>query len=181
MAPSSPLRFARRRRVARRSQNSRSRHRPFFNRRFARRHQSGHPHDSAPGGNRDRRGAEFSRRDLRPAATIRVHGPADSSPRSHRRLLPPCRPHPMIGTAVTLSLVPEARGGPFVYWDDLPAACRRAAAHGFDAIEIFPRNAEELNAKTVRGLLEEHGLKLAAMGTGAGWVAHGLRLTDPDA
>ena len=30
----------------------------------------------------------------------------------------------MIRSAVTVSLVPEARGGPFVFWDDLPADIR---------------------------------------------------------
>src|SRR5262249_54009852 len=85
----------------------------------------------------------------------------------------------MIQSAVTLSLVPEARGGPFVYWDDLEGACARAAALGFDALEIFPRATEDLNAKQGRRLLAAQGLKLAAMGTGAGWVAHKLRLTDP--
>ena len=33
-------------------------------------------------------------------------------------------------SAVTISLVPEARGGPFVFWDDLPAACRKAKELG---------------------------------------------------
>ncbi len=86
----------------------------------------------------------------------------------------------MIQSAVTISLVPEARGGPFVFWDDLAAGCARAAAHGFDAVEIFPRSTDELNAKQLRQILKQHKLKLAAMGTGAGWVVHKLRLTDPD-
>ena len=84
-------------------------------------------------------------------------------------------------SAITISLVPEARGGPFVFWDDLAAGCAKAAGLGFDAVEIFPRSAEELNAKEVRHLLTKHHLRLAAVGTGAGWVAHQLRLTDPDA
>jgi sugar phosphate isomerase/epimerase len=87
----------------------------------------------------------------------------------------------VIHSAVTISLVPEARGGPFVFWDDLAAGCAQAAALGFDAVEIFPRSAEELNAKELRQLLDQHRLKLAAMGTGAGWVVHKLRLPDPDA
>ncbi len=87
----------------------------------------------------------------------------------------------MIRSAVTISLVPEACGGPFVFWDDLAAGCARAAAHGFDAIEIFPRSTEDLNARQLKQLLRQHKLKLAAMGTGAGWVVHKLRLTDPDA
>lgn len=87
----------------------------------------------------------------------------------------------VIRSAVTISLVPEARGGPFVFWDDLAAGCARAAELGFDAVEIFPRSATELNAKELRGLLDRHGLRLAAVGTGAGWLVHNLRLTDPDA
>lgn len=87
----------------------------------------------------------------------------------------------MICSAVTVSLVAEARGGPFVFWDDLAAGCARAAAHGFDAVEIFPRSTGDLNARQLQQLLKEHQLKLAAMGTGAGWLVHRLRLTDPDA
>lgn len=87
----------------------------------------------------------------------------------------------MMRSAVTVSLVPEARGGPFVFWDDLEAACARAAALGFDAVEIFARSAEELNARDLKRLLLQHRLALAAMGTGAGWVIRKLSLTSPDA
>lgn len=83
-------------------------------------------------------------------------------------------------SAVTISLVPEARGGPFVFWDSLDDGCQRAAALGFDAVEVFPRSAEELDAAQLKRALAGNGLKLAAMGTGAGWVVRKLRLTDPD-
>jgi len=83
-------------------------------------------------------------------------------------------------SAVTISLVPEARGGPFVFWDDFAAACAQAAALGFDAIEIYPSSAEELDVGDIAHRLAAHGLKCAACGTGAGWVKHRLRLTDPD-
>ncbi|HEY1187690.1 MAG TPA: sugar phosphate isomerase/epimerase family protein [Gemmata sp.] len=84
-------------------------------------------------------------------------------------------------SAVTISLVPEARGGPFVYWDDLAEGCREAAARGFDAVEVFPPSAEAIDAAQLRSLLDECGLTLAAVGTGAGWVKHKLSLTSPDA
>ena len=81
-------------------------------------------------------------------------------------------------SAVTISLVPEASGGPFVFWHDLAAGCAQAAELGFDAVEVFPRSAPELDVALLRSCLDRHGLKLAAMGTGAGWVVHKLRLTD---
>jgi len=83
--------------------------------------------------------------------------------------------------AITISLVEQARGGPFVYWDGLEDGCRRAAAAGADAVELFVPSADAVEADTLRGLLDEHNLKLAAVGTGAGMVLHGLSLTHRDA
>ena len=84
-------------------------------------------------------------------------------------------------SAITVSLVPEAKGGPFVYGSGLPEACADAAALGFAAIEIFPRGAEGFDRAGLTALLRQHSLKLAAMGTGAGWVVHKLSLTEADA
>jgi sugar phosphate isomerase/epimerase len=83
-------------------------------------------------------------------------------------------------SAVTVALVPEARGGPFVYWDDLAAGCRAAAALGFDAVEVFPPGPDALDPGELRALLDDTGLSLAAVGTGAGWVKHRLSLTSAD-
>jgi sugar phosphate isomerase/epimerase len=83
-------------------------------------------------------------------------------------------------SAITISLVPEARGGPFVFWDDLEAGFEHAAKLGFEAVEVFPPSAEALDARRIRHLLEKHNLKLAAVGTGAGWLLRKLRLSDPD-
>ncbi len=87
----------------------------------------------------------------------------------------------MIRSSVTISLVPETRGGPFVFWDDLPAACVKAKTLGFDAIEVFPPSADAVDPRQLRTLLDDHGLALAAVGTGAGWVKHRLHLCQPDA
>jgi sugar phosphate isomerase/epimerase len=86
-----------------------------------------------------------------------------------------------VKSAVTISLVPEANRGPFVLHDGLEAGCRAAAEHGFDGVEIFPAGAGDVAAASVRPLLEAHGLGLAAIGTGAGFVKHGLHLVHPDA
>ncbi len=83
-------------------------------------------------------------------------------------------------SAVTICLVPEARGGPFVYWDDLATACQQAAARGFDAVEIFPPDPDAIDPQELRGLLDDHELSLAAVGTAAGWLKHRLTLTSSE-
>lgn len=84
-------------------------------------------------------------------------------------------------SAVTICLVPEARSGPFVFHDGLADGCRRAAAFGFDGIEVFPTSADGFPREELATLLSETGLHLAAMGTGAGWLRQRLSLCDPDA
>jgi sugar phosphate isomerase/epimerase len=86
-----------------------------------------------------------------------------------------------IQSCVTISLVPEARGGPFVFWDDLEAGCRKAAALGFDAVEVFPPAPDAVDPGELRRLLDANRLKLAAVGTGAGWLRRRLTLTHPEA
>ena len=88
--------------------------------------------------------------------------------------------HLMIRSAVTVSVVEQARGGPFVFWDDVPAACRKAQELGFDAVELFAPGPDAVDPGRIRSLLDEHRLELAAVGTGAGMVLHGLSLVDPD-
>ncbi len=93
-------------------------------------------------------------------------------------------------SAVTIALVPEARRGPFVFHAcptlaaecdvTLDECCERAAELGFDAVEIFPSDAETFPRQELRELLAAQGLALAAVGTGAGWVKHGLCLCDAD-
>ncbi|MEI6871992.1 MAG: TIM barrel protein, partial [Verrucomicrobiota bacterium] len=83
-------------------------------------------------------------------------------------------------SAITVSLVPEAKGGPFVFWDGLEDAFTQASVHGFDAVEIFPSSSEALSIPEVQALQQKTGLSVAAVGTGAGWVKHKLHLCHPD-
>src|SRR5690348_14902760 len=85
-----------------------------------------------------------------------------------------------ISSCVTISLVPQARGDPFIFWDDLEAGCRKAAQLGFDAVEVFPSSPDAVKPADLRRLLDENGLKLAAIGTGAGWLLRRLTLTHED-
>ena len=93
-------------------------------------------------------------------------------------------------SAITISLVPQARRGPFVFHcrqpgeeSELPTlaeACSQAAELGFDAVEIFAADAESFPTAELKELLAAHRLSLAAVGTGAGWVCRQLSLVDPD-
>src|SRR4051794_1771316 len=85
-----------------------------------------------------------------------------------------------VQVSVTVCLIPEAKGGPFVLWDDLPGSIGQAAALGYDAVELFPPEPDALAPQTVKDLLAPHKLKVSAVGSGAGWVRHKLSLTHPD-
>jgi sugar phosphate isomerase/epimerase len=81
-------------------------------------------------------------------------------------------------SAITVSLVEEARGGPFVFWHDLPGAIKSAKGLGFDAVELFAASPLEVDMKETKALLDVAGLKVAAVGTGAGWVINRVHLVD---
>lgn len=84
-------------------------------------------------------------------------------------------------SAITISITPQARRGPFVFHDGLADGIEQAAKLGFDAVEIFPPAANAIDEAELQGLLDHHSLKVAAIGTGAGWLIHGWSLTTSDA
>jgi len=83
-------------------------------------------------------------------------------------------------SAITVSLVSQAKGGPFVFWDGLEDACSHAARIGLDAIEIFAPDGDTIRGLPLRRMLDQFPLQIAAFGTGAGMVRHGLSLSHPD-
>ena len=85
-----------------------------------------------------------------------------------------------IKSAVTLALVPEIKTGPWIYWEELETSMSKAAALGFDGIELFTPSGTDIDNNHLTQLLKTHSLELAAVGTGAGKVIHGLTLTDPN-
>lgn len=82
-------------------------------------------------------------------------------------------------TAVTLCRVPESAAGPFVFHDPLETGFAKAAALGYDAVELFLQGPDAVAVEEIQALQKQHGLAIAAVGTGAGMVKHGLSLTDP--
>jgi sugar phosphate isomerase/epimerase len=87
----------------------------------------------------------------------------------------------MVRSAITACLVPELKGAPFVFWDDLETSCQQAAELGFDAIELFPADADSLVELKTGEVVARHGLKVSGVGTGVGFVKHRLSLTSGDA
>ena len=83
-------------------------------------------------------------------------------------------------TAVTLCRVAESAAGPFVFHEPLAEGFAKAASHGFDAVELFLEGPDAVAVEELQELQEAHGLQVAAVGTGAGMVKHGLSLTDPE-
>lgn len=83
-------------------------------------------------------------------------------------------------SAITLSQVPEAAAGPFVFHQPLPEGFAAAAKHGYDSVELFFPGPDFISVEEVKALAAEHNLGIAAVGTGAGMVKHGLSLTDED-
>jgi sugar phosphate isomerase/epimerase len=82
-------------------------------------------------------------------------------------------------TAITLSQVPEAAAGPFVFHEPLAQGFALAKETGFDDVELFLPGPDHVSVEEIKALSQAHGLGIAAVGTGAGMVKHGLSLTDP--
>lgn len=86
----------------------------------------------------------------------------------------------MMRSSVTISLEPGLTGGPWIFTNELNKSISYAAACGFDGVELFFDDPSNASLLELRPLLESTGLRLAALGTGAGNVLHGLTLTHPD-
>jgi len=82
-------------------------------------------------------------------------------------------------SAVTLTQVREAASGPFVFHEPLAEGFALAKEAGFDDVELFLPGPEAVSVDEIKSLAETQGLGIAAVGTGAGMLRHGLSLTDP--
>lgn len=82
-------------------------------------------------------------------------------------------------TAITLCQVPEAAAGPFVFHEPLAQGFALAKEFGYDDVELFLPGPNHVTVDEIKTLANSHRLGIAAVGTGAGMVKHGLSLTDP--
>ena len=71
-------------------------------------------------------------------------------------------------SAITLSQVPEAAAGPFVFHEPLAEGFASAAKHGYDSVELFFPGPDFITVDEVKALAAKHDLGIAAVGTGAG-------------
>lgn len=81
-------------------------------------------------------------------------------------------------SAVTLCQVSEAAAGPFVFHEPLEQGFALAKQTGFDGVELFLPGPDAHSIREIQSLSQLHGLGIAAVGTGAGMLKHGLSLTD---
>ncbi|MBC8468958.1 MAG: sugar phosphate isomerase/epimerase [Planctomycetes bacterium] len=86
----------------------------------------------------------------------------------------------MIKSCATIALVPEIKTGPWIYWDGPDISIPKAAKLSFDAVELFTASADAVDPEQLEQLCDANKIKIAAVGTGAGKVLHGLTLTNPD-
>ena len=87
----------------------------------------------------------------------------------------------MIKSSVTINLAASVKTGPWIFHELLEISLPKAAAMGFDGVELFTASADAVDSDLLKRLLQQYALHLSAAGTGAGKVIHGLTLTDPDA
>ncbi|MHB9071061.1 MAG: TIM barrel protein [Sedimentisphaerales bacterium] len=86
----------------------------------------------------------------------------------------------MLKFSATICLVLEMKSGPFLFSDDFKSSCSKAAVAGFDAVDLIIASSDSIKADVVEKVLAKYGLRLGAVGTGAGFVCKGLSLTCPD-
>jgi sugar phosphate isomerase/epimerase len=78
-----------------------------------------------------------------------------------------------------LALSPtKSEFAPLLYTGDLRLGMQKAAAFGFDGVELNLRNSDKVDQDTIVGWAEELGLEVPSFGTGQSYFADGLSLAD---
>lgn len=74
----------------------------------------------------------------------------------------------------------DALPSAFVVWRGFEESIRKAAACGYDGVELALRDAAELEPTKLRGWLSAAGLQVSCISTGQVFAARGLYFTHPD-
>lgn len=80
---------------------------------------------------------------------------------------------------ISVALSPtRARFAPLLYMGDLRLGMQKAAAFGFDGVELNLRDSDDLDQDAIAGWAEELGLEVPSFGTGQSYFEDGLSLAD---
>ena len=82
------------------------------------------------------------------------------------------------GIAISQEILGE--GAPIPFQGGIPEGMAKAAAMGFDCVELHIRNPAGIDPKTLARRSEEAGVRIAAIGTGLEYSFNGLSLTSED-
>ena len=74
----------------------------------------------------------------------------------------------------------QAKSSAFVVWRGFEESIRKAAAYGYDGVELALKNAEELDRRDLRRWLKESGVEVSCITTGQVFADTGLYFTHPD-
>ena len=82
------------------------------------------------------------------------------------------------GIAISQEILGE--GAPVPFQGGIPEGMAKAAAMGFDCVELHIRNPSSFDAKVLARISDETGVRIAAIGTGLEYALNGLSLTSDD-
>jgi sugar phosphate isomerase/epimerase len=82
-------------------------------------------------------------------------------------------------TAIVVSVSPTSFEA-LALSSDVENAFKLVAESGFDAVEIAVRDPSLVSAETISSMAGDHGLEIAAIGTGQAYLEEGLSLTSSD-
>lgn len=68
----------------------------------------------------------------------------------------------------------------FVVWRGLEESIRKAAAYGFDGVELALADHDQVDIERIQSLCTDYGIEISAISTGQVFASKGLYLTDPD-
>jgi sugar phosphate isomerase/epimerase len=82
-------------------------------------------------------------------------------------------------TAIVISVSPTSFEA-LALSSDVEKSFQLVAESGFDAVEVAVRDPSLVSAKTISSMAGDHGLAIAAVGTGQAYLEEGLSLTSSD-